>query len=159
MKIYHYNEKGLFIKEGIAKRSPLDIKEVYLFPARSTPLAPPSCPPGMVTRFSHGSWDIIIDKRGSKFWDKDTGKEFVVIDIGVDIPLEAVLTPPPPSIVKPKWDGSSWIETYVPGPIPGLANGFKEMAKLKDDLAKAKDIDSVKAILDKVLFAGEAGGS
>jgi hypothetical protein len=159
LKIYHYNEQGLFIKEGTATRSPLDAKEVYLIPARATDIAPPSCKPGTIARFSDGSWDIIIDKRGTKFWDKDTGQEFVVIEVGINVPQGSALTPPPPTIVKPKWDGSSWIETFIPPPLPGLAKGFKEMAKLKDDLVKAKDITELKVILEKVLFTGEASGT
>jgi hypothetical protein len=57
MRIYHYDENGLFVGEGIAQPSPLEPGR-FLVPARATDLQPPAVGEGERARFDGSAWQI-----------------------------------------------------------------------------------------------------
>jgi hypothetical protein len=57
MRIFHYDETGLYVGEGIAKPSPLEPGR-YLVPARATDLQPPAVGEGERARFDGSAWQI-----------------------------------------------------------------------------------------------------
>ena len=97
---YHYHPTtGEYLGSSNADPSPLEPGE-YLYPAHSTPLAPPAdIPAGKVARYQAGAWELVDDLRGTKYWTAD-GVEHTQDALGalpVGVALEAPL-PPPPSI-------------------------------------------------------------
>jgi hypothetical protein len=57
MKIYHYNEEGLFIREGYADPDPLRPGH-WLIPAFATTIEPPIPGENQLVRFVNGTWVI-----------------------------------------------------------------------------------------------------
>jgi hypothetical protein len=70
------------------------------------------------------------------------GEPVVVRNLG-PLPETLVYEAPPAEMVKPEWDGSAWVETYVsPDPSPLLA-----------ELEAATSLEEVKAVV-RNLIAG-----
>ena len=67
MKIYNYHsEYKYFINTSIADESPLE-PGVFLIPAHSTTIEPPTCESNQIQIFNGTSWDIVEDKRGTYY--------------------------------------------------------------------------------------------
>jgi len=73
MKIYNYDKYGFFIKEEEAEKSPLE-ENVYLFPANSTILVPPTIEENELLRFVNNNWEI-LDMEKVKKIKEDSEKE------------------------------------------------------------------------------------
>lgn len=59
MKIYHYDrETGFFLGEDSAFESPLE-PGVFLIPAWSTDIKPPSPADGEIAKFENGEWSLV----------------------------------------------------------------------------------------------------
>lgn len=56
--VYSYDENGCFSGETVAQESPLE-DGVFLMPAMSTELAPPSCQEGSIQKFDGYEWSIV----------------------------------------------------------------------------------------------------
>lgn len=74
MKIYNYDENGIFLNECEAELDPaewqLNHKKVYLVPAFSTKIKPPKTKENQTTRFNGKNWDVVIDYRGQYICDE-----------------------------------------------------------------------------------------
>lgn len=57
MKIYHFDESGLLLGQGVADACPLE-HGVFLIPAQATADAPPVIPSGKRARYSVGVWTL-----------------------------------------------------------------------------------------------------
>ena len=57
------------------------------------------------------NWIIKKDNRGKKFYDKETGAEGVVRNIGEEAPDDSVDEKPSDELIKPKRQGNKWVET------------------------------------------------
>lgn len=97
---YHYHPTtGEYLGTSNADPSPLEPGE-YLYPAHSTPLAPPAdIPAGKVARYQAGACELVDDLRGTKYWTADgvehTQEALGALPVGVTL---AAPLPPPPSI-------------------------------------------------------------
>lgn len=79
MLIYNYDrETNEFLGSREARKSPLE-DNVWLIPASSTTIAPPSEKDGFVRCFINGSWTQVEDNRGKIIYNTDT-KEPVTVD-------------------------------------------------------------------------------
>ncbi|MEN6624135.1 MAG: hypothetical protein ABFD50_21635 [Smithella sp.] len=59
------------------------------------------------------AWEVVADYRNSTYYDKDTGKEIVITELGVTIPEGYPIQPPVSGLFNPRWNGSEWIETAI----------------------------------------------
>ena len=57
MRIFNYDEKGLFVGESIAEESPLE-PGIFLIPAQATSKAPPEVSPGQQAICNGDTWTI-----------------------------------------------------------------------------------------------------
>jgi len=55
--LYHYSENGIYLFPSPANPSPLE-EGVWLYPARSTEIAPPVIPDGKCAVWNGSGWDI-----------------------------------------------------------------------------------------------------
>lgn len=98
MKVYHYDEEGVFVGSSEADPSPLE-PGVFLVPANATPAAPPEAGDteageGEVAVFDGTDWTLHPDHRGTIYWQPD-GTEVEIDRIGVAPPEDALSDPPP----------------------------------------------------------------
>lgn len=98
--IYHCNPKtGEFMGQGLADPDPMDY-ENWLIPAHACSDAPPEaeqCHAVVRVGGKYGEWQQVIDRRGTEYWLSD-GSKYTIDELGVDIPDDALLSPPEPSI-------------------------------------------------------------
>lgn len=148
MQIFHYHPvtKEL-IGQGNARRSPLDSK--WLVPAHATAVEPPKVESGQTAVFDEKSdqWSVVIDQRGKRFFDLESGRMAEVAALGVSVPADAPTEPPPDDLKVPAWDGKAWTGKSI------------EDVRL-ETLA---EIDALKSIADiktflKKMFAPEPKG-
>ena len=92
MKIYNYNESGVFISEQEARIDPLEGN--YLIPRNSTTVEPPSPSGGEALLFSNGKWSSVPDFRGYIGYDPDGG-EHSISEVGITPDPQWSTTPPP----------------------------------------------------------------
>lgn len=99
MKIYHYHSKTKeFIGTGEADKDPMDANN-WLIPAHACTEEPLENKDGFAAvrvGGKHGEWQQLIDKRGTKYWLAD-GSKHTINEIGVDVPNDALLSPPEPT--------------------------------------------------------------
>lgn len=81
-KAYLYDaESKEYIGEEAACPSPLE-KDVYLYPACSTPLPPPKTEPGETACFENQQWNVVKDFRGKKQIEIQTQKITTITHLG-----------------------------------------------------------------------------
>lgn len=98
MDVYHYDSvTGAFLGTSQADLSPLDNE--WLIPAHATELVPPAAPTGQVAVFDGSAWGLLDDTVGQQYWLPD-GSTGVIEEYGQDIPVGAVLVPPPSQFYK-----------------------------------------------------------
>ncbi len=93
MKIYHFDEKGLYLGESEADKSPLE-KDVYLIPANATDTKPPTAGINQVAKFDGNQWALIPDFRGIKYWTADH-VQHEITEAGQLLPDDFYLNDPP----------------------------------------------------------------
>jgi hypothetical protein len=92
MKIYNYDENGIYLGETQARQSPLET-DVFLIPARATETAPPEEQDGFVRVWNGTLWQQVEDHRGDTVYDEQTGAALTIETIG---PIEAGYNTTPP---------------------------------------------------------------
>ena len=82
MKIYHYDIDNIFTESTIAEVDPIEKKP--LIPANSTTVKPEIIRKGWCNIFDEktSTWQESIDCRGTKIYDKETGEEIEIKNIG-----------------------------------------------------------------------------
>jgi|GEM_PF-2288631 len=157
MQIYHYSgETGEFLRASEARIDPLETKKtgspVYLRPANSTPDAPPTAGEHQAAVCRDGAWSLVDDYRGQKYWNKDTGEEVTIQDLGA-LDADFVATEPTSGLFQPQWDGSQWIETAL------VYGGVVVASKADVDRVTRQrivDLGEEKAKTEKILAGTEA---
>lgn len=70
--VYGYDENGFFTQQEKCSPDPLESEQkgeaVWLIPANTTPIAPPTSEPGKVVVWKGASWAQVEDNRGAKYW-------------------------------------------------------------------------------------------
>lgn len=110
MKIYNYDENGVFTHESEASRDPME-PEKFLLPRLAT--FDPIPEYGAFERpvLKNGKWKVVKDYRGKNFFDAD-GKEYFMADMG-DYPEWAIKYGPDKSLKRPKFVNDEWVETAI----------------------------------------------
>lgn len=113
MKIYRYHRNTHeFLGESDAKKDPLD-KNKYLIPKNATTKSAPNTSNNEVAVFKNDTWQKKKDFRGTEYWETD-GTKVIISEIDVEMPSGKATIPPPTDFKIPFWDGSKWVETFVP---------------------------------------------
>ena len=99
MKIYRYDETGVFTREDNARKSPLE-SHVFLIPAKATTIAPPEIDEGYVPVFNGDEWERAEDHRGETVYHSETGATMVMKTAG-PLPPEYTVQPVTPPLDKP----------------------------------------------------------
>ena len=99
MRIYNYlPETGEYIRTSEASLDPLETKKqgkaVYLLPANATFEVPAEVEKNKKAVFQDGTWQLVPDFRGMKYYLK-TGEEIIITELGVTVPKDVLLEPPP----------------------------------------------------------------
>lgn len=108
MKIYHYDPNTReFLREGTARRDPLEEKENYLIPLNATIMAPPVAVDKEKAVFDEltGIWSVVPDYRGQTLYRKDTGEAIRIIELNI-IPDDTMTNLIPP--VHGIWLNNRW---------------------------------------------------
>jgi len=93
--IFNYHQiTGEFLNESLASLDPIEKKP--LIPSFATLSKPPFTEKNKVAIFQNEKWSIKNDHRGVKYYLAD-GSEHSISEIGINIPDNALLEPPPPS--------------------------------------------------------------
>lgn len=70
--VYWYDEDGFFTQQENCSPDPLESEQkgeaVWLIPAHTTPIEPPTSEPGKVVVWKGASWAQVEDNRGTKYW-------------------------------------------------------------------------------------------
>ena len=120
MKLYHYDNEGIYIGELEARQNPRTGEA--LIPANVTELAPPVTGENQVATFKESAWKIEDDFRGVKYWDAD-GKEHTIEEIGETIPNGALMEAPPQSLEESQSQALSQIENdYATALLASVGN-------------------------------------
>ena len=114
MKVYSYDQNGLFTEETEADESPLE-PGIFLYPANSTDIKPPDILENQVAVFKDGVWDILADfTKNSAVEISPETNEFVRVHhfvLGESPSATIVIADPPPiDLHKPVLDSGKWIE-------------------------------------------------
>ncbi|WP_027339929.1 hypothetical protein [Halonatronum saccharophilum] len=86
MKVYYFDKATKELTGiGEANISPANPSK-FLIPANATDVPPPDCEKGEVVIFNQeeNQWEIKVDYRGQRFWDKD-GNKITITDLGTEI--------------------------------------------------------------------------
>lgn len=109
MRVYNYHPTYRYYT-GFedADSSPLE-PGIYLTPAHSTSIEPPSCDDGEIQIFYDTYWEVIEDKRGT-YYSKSNQSKYLHEDPTSLPPDEYTeLRPPAPGLAEEIiWNGSSW---------------------------------------------------
>lgn len=90
--LYNYAENGEFLYSSEAFESPLE-PGVYLIPRNATIIKPLKSKKGYAIVFTNGSWNYIVDNRGTEYWFSyyEGG---IITELGEDIPKNSTLIRP-----------------------------------------------------------------
>lgn len=70
--VYGYDEDGFFTQQEVCPPDPLESEikgeAVWLIPASTTPIEPPTSEPGKVVVWKGTTWAQVEDNRGTKYW-------------------------------------------------------------------------------------------
>lgn len=121
--IYGYDEDGFFTQQETCSPDPLESeqqgKAVWLIPANTTPIEPPTSEPGKVVVWKGTSWAQVEDNRGTKYWlpgDTWQTEPREMKDLG-PLPDGALLERPEKSLEEFKADKVSQIDAETSAAI------------------------------------------
>lgn len=89
---------GEYLGVVMAEPDQLD-DDNWLLPANATFTTPTETEEGEVAVWQDDAWSVVIDQRGSEYWDED-GNQYSISELGVSVPEEALLEAPiiPPTL-------------------------------------------------------------
>ena len=99
MQIYNYDAKTLeYLGVSEADEDPVDAGD-FLIPAFASVIEPPVAGADEVAVFDsdNDEWNLVTDLRGTEYWLGD-GSHGTVNDINIELPVDALLSAPPPSV-------------------------------------------------------------
>jgi len=103
--VYKFDPTTLeYCGEHECQLSPLE-KGVYLMPQHFTKSEPPPKKEWITPIFKDGKWVEVLNTKNFKSFD-DNGNPKLITEFGEDI-----REPPPIELVKPKWNGSKFVES------------------------------------------------
>ena len=121
--VYGYDEDGFFTQQETCSPDPLESeqkgKAVWLIPASTTPIEPPTSEPGKVVVWKGTTWAQVEDNRGTKYWlpgDNWQTEPREMKDIG-PLPDGALLERPEKSLEELKSDKVSQIDAETSAAI------------------------------------------
>ncbi len=110
MKIYNYDNLGVYIGFSEARPDPLESGK-WLIPRNAATIEPPVTVVNESAVFSEGAWSKVADFRGHPVWLKTTAEESVTDSLG-EIPAEYTLLDPD-GVEFPVWATDEWIVDTV----------------------------------------------
>ena len=121
--VYGYDEDGFFTQQETCSPDPLESeqkgKAVWLIPASTTPIEPPTSEPGKVVVWKGTTWAQVEDNRGTKYWlpgDTWQTEPREMKDLG-PLPDWALLERPEKSLEEFKADKVSQIDAETSAAI------------------------------------------
>jgi hypothetical protein len=93
--VYQLDASGLYVGPVMAEESPLE-PGVYLIPRGCVETAPPQFEDTQVAKWSNGSWAVVPDFRGFKYWTPDR-KSHVITEAGIEPPANHLTADPGPT--------------------------------------------------------------
>ncbi|HBC0022689.1 MULTISPECIES: DUF4376 domain-containing protein [Enterobacter cloacae complex] len=93
----------------------IGISDAYIAPNTGLPgnctlIAPPEIQPGSTPVWTGDNWELAEDHRGQVFYDKQTGNQILITELGL-LPDNATIISP--SSVFDRWDGEAWQPSIV----------------------------------------------
>lgn len=87
----------------------IGISDAYIAPNTGLPgnctlIAPPEIQPGSTPVWTGDNWELAEDHRGQVFYDKQTGNQILITELGL-LPDNATIISP--SSVFDRWDGEA----------------------------------------------------
>lgn len=118
MNIYNYHPSTReYLGASEAKIDPRETakagENVYLIPANATTDQPPESGTNQRARRNGDDWELVDDYRGQSYWNKDTGVEITITELGITIPNDSPTQAPPAGMFNPVWNGSAWVESAI----------------------------------------------
>jgi hypothetical protein len=104
VKIYNYSaETREFLGAGVARESPME-PGVFIFPAYSTEVEPPSTSDYECAIFTGEGWDIVPDYRGVTYYLSWDDEGITITELGISPPKDSFTTKPekPPATFEDK---------------------------------------------------------
>jgi len=103
--IHNYSkDTGELLSSKPARRSPLSKNVEYLLPSNATFKDPLKQPEGYINVFDNNKWKLVLDKRGTKVFHKETKEAHKVDTIGE---ILEIYTAEEPKDVE-FWNGTEW---------------------------------------------------
>lgn len=117
MDLHHYDrETGEYTGSSAAQ---LDVREtraaghpVYLSIPHATTIAPPEAVDGMARIFDGERWGLVDDHRGVPMYSKVDGHSNSMVALG-PIPEDYTSEAPPAGMIRPMYEGGTWIEQAI----------------------------------------------
>ena len=131
MKIYNYDDLGIFTTEGFADPDPM-CEGNFLIPANATVTPPPVCSENECVVWDGEKWNITPDRRGAKFYSTVDGSEIIIDHIGS---LSSNLTSEPCPGHAYEWKNNAWVYNIALD-SPGTDYSFKDGAWCKTRFTK-----------------------
>jgi hypothetical protein len=152
MNIHHLHpETGEYLGTSPARLNPRETQRagypVYLIPAHATTCALPEAIEGMARVWNGSEWTQAEDHRGVAMYRKADGRQSSMVALG-PIPDGYTLETPPAGMIRPKFDGETWIEQAV------VFQGSEVASKVDVDRITRKriiDLGEEKAKTEKLL--------
>lgn len=95
MQIHNYHpDTGEYLNTTVADESPLE-PGIFMIPALSTDVVPPTVKANEVAIFAAGSWSVVPDYRGQTVFDKATGAAVQITELGALAENLVVVKPKP----------------------------------------------------------------
>lgn len=155
MDIYHYSAlNGEFLGVGEADPDPL-VHDNWLYPANSTLVVPPDVTlPDTVARFLAGSWSVVPDLRGTKYWLD--GVEHVILTINETVPDGASNVAPPevPGVLTSTDVNTERDRRVLLGSAFTLT-GYNREVHLAGDAQSRENLSERKDIAKELMEAGD----
>lgn len=148
MEIFSYHpEARVFVGQRTARLDPLETKKrgknVYAIPACATAIPPPEPEENQIPVFDvkKKKWRLVPDFRGVKFYTPDG--VFVIQEIGVEIPPEATIEPPPSQYHRV--DAGQWVADIEDVRQARIAEAYQVAGRKIDALTDGYSVGEISA--------------